>query len=176
MKLTNIALMGAVAWSLGGCATVINGTSQDYQVWSEPNGAGVSLSNGASCTTPCELSMKRRDDYRADIEMEGYQPTSVLIQSRTGGAMAGNLLLGGIVGGVVDASNGSTNHLFPRPLNVKLAAVGSDEEAVLMDEDGEVISSVAVHNAQLAEDLRETLGPGTVNEVPLADLPENDED
>lgn len=176
MKFKNVALVGVAALSLGGCATVINGTSQDYQIWSEPNGAEVTLSNGSACTAPCEISLKRRDDYRADISLDGYQSTSVLIQSRTGGAMAGNILLGGVVGGVVDASNGSTNHLYPRPLHVQLVPEGEVGEAMLLDDDGEILSSVSVHNAELAEDLRETLGPGMVDDVPLADLPDSDED
>ena len=142
---------------LGVCATVINGTSQDMQVASEPSGAAVSFTGGVECKAPCELSLKRKDDYRADFVLDGYKSEYVYVQSRTGGAAAGNILLGGLIGGVVDASNGASNSLFPRPLHVRLAANGSTDEAVLLGKEGEIVSTVAAHNDKVREDVEGSL-------------------
>ena len=62
-KLAALAALSSVA--LSGCATVINGTSQDYKVKTDPSGATVKFTNGSTCVSPCEISLKRRHDTRA---------------------------------------------------------------------------------------------------------------
>ena len=155
--IANAALVAAASLALGGCATVINGTSQDVKFQSDPGGAQVKLTGGQSCTTPCEVSLKRRHDLRADFSKSGYKPAYVLIQSRTGGAMAGNLLLGGIIGGAVDAANGASNHLDPSPVNLKLAAEGTADEAMLIGNKGKTESLLA-HNDKVRVDVAKTIG------------------
>ena len=145
--------------TLGGCATVLNGTNVDYAAESKPEGATVKFSNGASCTTPCKLEPRRKDDLRADITLEGYKPTYVLIQSKLGGSAFGNILLGGGVGAIVDGSNGASNRLYPRPLIVKLAPIGSSEEAMLLDKDGKEVTSVKAHNDTVRVDVAKSIGP-----------------
>jgi hypothetical protein len=113
------------------------------------------LLTGQNCVTPCAFSMRRGDDSRVDITMPGYQPVMVYLQSRLGGSTFGNILLGGGIGAVVDGSNGASNHLYPNPVYVRLVPVGSTAEAVLLNRDGEVISTVAVYNAAVQEDVLE---------------------
>lgn len=143
---------------LGGCATVMNGTKVDYAAETVPDQALVRYSNGATCTTPCVLEMRRKDDLRADITREGFNPTYVLIQSKLGGGSFGNILLGGGVGAVVDGSNGASNRLYPRPLIVRLSPVGSTDGAVLLDEDGNVVKTVKEHNDSVRVDVAKTVG------------------
>lgn len=159
MKLVTGLAAVAAGLMLTGCATVMNGTKVDYETKSQPDGAAVTFSNGATCTTPCKLDLRRKDDIRADISLAGYKPTYVLIQSKLGGASFGNLILGGGVGAIVDGSNGSSNRLYPRPLIVRLAPVGSNEEAVLLDKDGNVVSTVKEHNDKVRVDVAKTIGP-----------------
>ena len=145
-----IVAMGA---NLGGCATVLNGTSQPVEFMSDPSGATVKLVNGQTCTTPCQYSMRRGNDSMVTYSMAGYEPAEVYIQSRTGAGVAGNILAGGIIGGVVDASNGAANHLYPDPVYVRLAPAGSATPAVLLDKNGKVISTVAQYNARVSADV-----------------------
>lgn len=152
------ALAAAVSLALSGCATVINGTSQDVQIASEPSGATAKLTNGTTCTTPCEVNLKRRHDLRVDLTKDGYKPVYVLVQSRTGGAAAGNILLGGLIGGVVDGANGATNHLEPNPVSVKLVPVGTEGLEVLLDKKGKEVSSVQAHNDKVRADVAKTIG------------------
>ena len=151
------ALVAVASLVLGGCATVINGTSQDVKFQSDPGGATVKLTGGLGCSTPCEISLKRRTDLRADFAKPGFKPAHVLIQSRTGGAMVGNLLLGGFIGGAVDASNGASNHLVPNPVNVQLAREGTTEEPMLIGEKGAKLA-VADHNDKVRADVAKTIG------------------
>ncbi len=140
---------------LGGCATVLNGTSQDLAFNSQPDGAVVALNTGENCTTPCTINMKRGDDAEVRINKPGYQPVSVYIQSRLGGSTFGNIILGGGIGAVVDGSNGASNRLHPNPVYVRLVPNGSSGEPVLLNADGEEIGTVAAHNAEVGEDVRQ---------------------
>jgi len=74
------------------------------------------------------LRLKRKDDFVVTATMDGYQPAEAEVHSRMraggGTALAGNAIFGGIVGGVVDASNGSLNDLRPNPLHITMIPVG----------------------------------------------------
>lgn len=153
-KILIAGLMAATSLGLGGCATVLNGTSQPVEFDSNPTGATIVTGTNLSCTTPCGYSLKRGDDTMVTFTKDGYQPVSVFIQSRTGGGVVGNVLAGGIIGGVVDASNGASNHLYPDPVRVSMVPVGQNGEAMLLDKKGEVISSVAEYNASVETDVR----------------------
>lgn len=156
-RVVHAALAGAMIIGLSGCATVMNGTSQPVEFQSDPDGARVELINGLSCQTPCRYEMKRGNDSRATFTREGYQTVSVFIQSRTGGSAFGNILAGGIIGGVVDGTNGASNHLYPDPVYVRMVPNGSTEKPLLLDQKGVVISTVDEYNAKVATDVIEGL-------------------
>ncbi len=122
MKCT--AFLAALA-VLGGCATITRGTSQQFTVESTPPGASVSTSNGFQCAaTPCTFRMPRKDGFQVHVELEGYAPADAAVtsgMSSGGGAgMAGNVLIGGLIGIGVDATSGALNDLNPNPLHVTL--------------------------------------------------------
>ena len=172
-----IAAFAAVsAIGLSGCATVVNGPNLDYVVDTTPDGAAVTFLDGRTCVTPCELVMPRKDSSRVDIVREGYEPTYVLLWSKSGASTFGNILLGGGIGAAVDAGNGSNRFLSPRPLIVRLAPLGSGEEAVLLDKKGEVIMTVAEHNAEAYEKVAKQIGdaageaPASVTAAAEADV------
>lgn len=124
MRIGMIGGVLAVSVLLAGCATVTRGTRQTFKIESTPTEAKVELSNGETCVTPCVLKLKRRPGFTATFTKEGYVTQTVKVDSEIhgGGAVAGagNLLLGGVVGGIVDGTNGSMNNLTPNPLQVTL--------------------------------------------------------
>ncbi len=156
-KIVSAAALAAASFGVSGCATVMNGTSQPVAFKSDPDGAVVKLVSGQSCTTPCQYELKRGKDSMVTYSKDGYQPVNVYIQSRTGGATFGNIIAGGVIGGVIDGSNGASNHLYPDPVYVRLVADGSSEEPVLLDKKGAVISTVAQYNAKVEADVLEGL-------------------
>lgn len=164
MKANQFVAAAFAAVLLSGCATVINGTSQDIKFDSNAKQTTVKISTGITCVAPCKLDMKRRRDFRVDFAAPGYRSAYVLVQSRTGGAVAGNVLLGGLIGGVVDGANGSTNHLYPNPVNVRLIKDGAAGEPELLTKKGKVIATIAAHNDKVRGDLNESLGKDLVGE------------
>lgn len=124
--------LACAALSLSACATVTRGTSQQFTVNSTPPGAHVTTSNGFECAaTPCTFRMSRKDAFRATVSMPGYVTQEHAIESKmaSNGAagMAGNVLVGGLIGVAVDATSGAMNDLTPNPLTVTLLT--SDEKA-----------------------------------------------
>ena len=120
----------ALCASLGACATVTRGTTTDFKVSSTPPGASVSTSTGFSCSpTPCTIrKVPRKTGFDATVTLAGYQPQTVHVASKVSGGggagFAGNVVAGGVIGMVIDGSDGSMNDLTPNPLAVTLTPVG----------------------------------------------------
>ncbi len=76
--------------------------------------------------------MDHRSSFDVTITKAGYKDWQghVLHQFASGGgaAFAGNVLVGGGVGMIVDAATGATQKLVPNPLNVTLEPVGSQSQ------------------------------------------------
>lgn len=118
--------------TLCGCATITRGTRQTWSVETEPSGAAVKTSIGNSCEqTPCTFKLKRNKDFEVTISKAGFRTYhgQVSHDVASGGAagMAGNVLVGGIIGVGVDAASGAMMQLKPNPLKVKLEPEGSAE-------------------------------------------------
>lgn len=126
MKALLIAIPAAL--SLCACATLTRGTTEAFSVQTTPGGAKVTTSLGTMCEpTPCVIpKVSREANFQVTITKPGYKTitTNVTHQTAGGGAaaMAGNVLLGGIIGGAIDANSGATQELVPNPLVVTLEA------------------------------------------------------
>ena|SRR5688572_20388792 len=111
---------------LAACATVTRGTTQAFVVETDPDGAQVMTSSGMSCpSTPCTFArVPRNSEFVVTISKDGYRTTTHTVTHQTAGGgaagMAGNVLVGGLIGVAVDASSGATQDLVPNPLHVTL--------------------------------------------------------
>jgi hypothetical protein len=98
-------------------------------VESEPTGARVTLSNGLTGTTPATFTLRRKGEYVVTIAKDGYETVTVNVTHKIVGAgsagMAGNILLGGIIGAAVDASSGAMYDLVPNPVKVNLVVASA---------------------------------------------------
>ncbi len=123
-KLLVVALLAPLA----ACATITRGTTQAFTVETEPNGATVSTSNGLNCpSTPCTFArVPRESEFTVTISKPGYRTTTHTVTHETAGgggaAMAGNVLVGGLIGAAIDGNNGATQNLVPNPLHVVMEA------------------------------------------------------
>lgn len=118
------ALVGSVA-ILSGCATVTRGSNDVLEIRTTPSGAQVQTSNGFSCSsTPCVLRMPRRSEFVVTLTREGCRSTQVNVTHRTANSgaagVAGNVLVGGLIGLGADAATGASQDLVPNPVDVTL--------------------------------------------------------
>ena len=122
-----VILLGAfiVTTAVSGCATITQGTRSALMVESNPSGASVLTTSGYSCIeTPCVLDVPKKDSFSLTMNKQGCKPKTVNIVSTVGtaggAALAGNIILGGIVGLGVDAATGASKELVPNPVKADL--------------------------------------------------------
>lgn len=159
MDIKKIAIVAMGSFALSGCATVMHGSNQSFIVESDPAGATVKFSNGATCVTPCKIELPRRYDFRTDLTLDGYRPVYVLVRSKAGAATFGNLIAGGLIGAAIDSGNGSNKQLSPNPLKVRLTPVGQTTAEVLLDKKGKETGTVEAHNDKVRIDVAKAIGP-----------------
>lgn len=119
------AILTCAAVSLGACATVTRGSHQAWTVETTPGGATVRTTTGFACdATPCTFKLPRKNEFDVTVTKAGYKPYTAHITNeisgKGGAAMAGNVLVGGLIGVGVDAATGATKDLKPNPLQVTL--------------------------------------------------------
>ena len=114
-----------VAAGMGGCATIVQGTTQTVSVISKPeDGAKCDLKNSQGTwyvTTPGSVNVhKTKTDLNVFCKKEGVGTGSAVVVSKFGGTTFGNVLVGGLVGVTVDAASGA-NFYYDSPIVVTLS-------------------------------------------------------
>jgi hypothetical protein len=121
----------ALAAACGGCASVTRGTTDQVQILSEPVGADVRTSMGQTCITPCTLTFGRKDEFTVTASKPGYHAAEMPVSARAGAAglvgLAGNVLIGGVIGIAVDAASGATLDHYPNPVMLNLVPLRRGE-------------------------------------------------
>jgi hypothetical protein len=120
-----VLYFAAAALLLTGCATITRGTNDTWTVNTSPAGAAVRTSNQFACdSTPCTFKMPRKSQFDVTITKAGYKTWTGKVTNHVSGGggagMAGNVLVGGLIGMGVDASSGAMLDLVPNPLTVTL--------------------------------------------------------
>ncbi len=111
---------------LGGCASVIEGRSQEITINTTPAGANCTLNREGApiamiASTPGSVTIRKtKNDIEVVCELDGYQKTATLDESGTAAAVFGNVLVGGAIGLVIDVSTGAHNK-YDTPLDIALA-------------------------------------------------------
>lgn len=110
-RFVRLAAILCAGSSLAACATVTRGSEDAWVINSEPSGAKVETTNGHQCpATPCAIKMKRKSEFTATVTKPGYKPATVQVTHKTASAgaagVAGNVLVGGVIGLGVDAGTG----------------------------------------------------------------------
>ena len=96
-----------------GCATMIRGTEEPLSITSDPDGATAKVSDGQSCKTPCQVTLKRNQSVLVKFEKEGCDTETLSVFPTLAGA-------GVILGGLIDYGTGAVYSLQPNPAHVIL--------------------------------------------------------
>ena len=126
MSLLKKAPIGVIAVVLlSGCASIVEGRSQQMTVNTNPNGAScVFMRQGLPVATvePTPNSVyieKNKYDITVECSKDGYQKATYFNHSGTAGATWGNIVLGGLIGWGIDSASGSDNK-YESPMNISL--------------------------------------------------------
>lgn len=116
LRVVTMAAAGLALAGLTGCASIVNGTSQVVSVetlhTSGPvAGAVCKLENDKGVyyvTTPGTVTVHRAyGDMNIKCDKDGFNSGLTNIKSSTKGMVAGNILVGGVIGVGVDAATGA---------------------------------------------------------------------
>jgi hypothetical protein len=115
--MTATAMLAALA---GGCATVTSGKNQMLSFDTDPAGADCTLVQSgidiARLKTPNTISVHRASSpLIVACSKPGYQQTRAMISSTTSAGAWGNLVVGGIIGVMIDQSSGAAFRYYDPP-------------------------------------------------------------
>jgi uncharacterized protein YceK len=120
----NLLIAFALMLALGGCASIIKGTSQSIAIATPPTeGATCTLSSSQGSWVVTSPGVATVDKSKEDIQVRcvkpGWHDGFSNIPSNFEGWAIGNILAGGIIGVGVDAATGAINeypHSFQVPM------------------------------------------------------------
>jgi hypothetical protein len=123
--MNRIITITLIAFLASGCATITRGSKDVLNIETTPQGAQCSLSNGYYCaSTPCSIEMPRKSQGVVTCDKDGYVTGTGNFTNKTAGAgaagMAGNVLVGGLIGAAVDGGTGAMKDLTPNPIQITL--------------------------------------------------------
>jgi hypothetical protein len=121
-----LALATALAMiSLTGCSSIIEGTSQEILINTNPSSADCSLNReGVSIArvnpTPGAATIKKtKYDITVVCNKDGFEEATYINHSGTAGATFGNIVAGGLIGWAVDSASGADNK-YDSPVNLTM--------------------------------------------------------
>lgn len=120
-----IVTLVLAASALSGCGSITRGTTEDVAINSTPIGAKVTTDIGMNCTAPCMLKVPRNKDFTITASADGYKTSTLFVGRKVSGngaaGMAGNVIVGGLIGVIVDSSTGAAMDHTPNPAFINLA-------------------------------------------------------
>jgi hypothetical protein len=108
------------------CGTIMQGTTQEVGISSNPSDARVTINGVSKGNTPMILDLKRKDTHMIKIELEGFETYETSLTRKTSGWVWGNIVFGGIIGLAVDASAGGMYKLTPEQISAELRSSRAD--------------------------------------------------
>jgi len=129
-------LLASMSLSLAatGCASIIEGTSQEIAINTNPGGADCALKRQDQVIarvnpTPGAATIKKtKYDITIYCDKTGYQEATFFDHSGAAGATVGNIILGGGIGWAIDSASGADNK-YESPVNITLVPVQTSSSA-----------------------------------------------
>lgn len=112
MKLRTVVIAASLL-SAAACGTIVHGSNQSIGVNSTPAGANITVDGQSMGTTPATLTLARKNAHTLRLDLAGYAPYEMQLERKMSGWVWGNILFGGVVGVIVDASTGAMYRLSP---------------------------------------------------------------
>ena len=146
-----IITIGIFALVISSCASIVHGSKQMVDFSSQPSGAVITIDGKEYGKTPQAISLRRKGREKGDksakkmynvkITLDGYYPYEMKIKREMDGWFIGNILFGGLIGIIVDSSNGAMYKLTPDQI---IAQMNSNSTGMIDKKDDKVYVSVVM--------------------------------
>jgi hypothetical protein len=110
---------------MASCGTIIHGTTQQIGISSNPSNGSVTINGQQFGNTPMIIHLSRKDSHMIRIELDGYHAYETTLTRSTSGWVWGNIVFGGLIGLVIDASSGGMYILTPDQVTAEMRARSS---------------------------------------------------
>ena len=126
MKKLQLGFALMLAGLLPGCATIIEGSGQSVGIATNPPGASCVVDRkgdrlGMVAPTPGSLRLeKSKNDLTVTCKKDGFESATTSQTPRFVGTTFGNIIIGGVVGVIIDAASGA-NYVYPSEMKLDLA-------------------------------------------------------
>jgi len=142
MKLfRNILLIAGFVLVAQSCGTIIQGTTQQIGISSTPSNAAVTINGRDIGSTPLMVDLKRKDSHIVRISLAGYENYETTLTRKVSGWVWGNIVFGGIIGLVVDASTGGMYKLTPEQIEAQMRS----NQARVTDGENTLYIAITLH-------------------------------
>lgn len=127
---SKVVLSIASVLALLGCASVLDGTSQEIVVNTTPDGSYCKLLRqgqpiGEITKTPGAVTIKKtKYDMTIECEKDGFYKSTFYDKSGVNGSTWGNIILGGGIGWAVDSAAGADNK-YTTPVNIAMVPLST---------------------------------------------------
>ncbi len=105
---------------LSSCATIISGSRQNVEITSEPSSAKVYINEIEIGQTPVQKNLKRNQEYQLILKLDGYKTYETKLEKKFNAWYIGNVLIGGVIGLIIDPITGAMHKLKPEEINGNL--------------------------------------------------------
>ena len=125
MRSCFILALAGVSLSLFGCASILDGTSQEITVNTNPSGASCDIVREGTTiahidkTPGAAMIRKTKADIQIKCDKPGYQEATYQNHSGMTAVSFGNAILGGVIGVAVDSATGADNK-YTSPVNISM--------------------------------------------------------
>jgi hypothetical protein len=158
MKNNSVALaLTLYSMVIIGCATIVEGTTQNISVTSNVDKAEVYINGNRMGFTPWTGLISKKKDTVLLLHKDGYRDESRILTTRVPGIFWGNILLGGLLGSTTDMASGAIYEYSPGSYSVTMETI-----QVTNSEPGEFEKETKIRNFILASyaDIIKGLGRG----------------
>jgi hypothetical protein len=107
----------------GGCASIVNGTTQVVTIDSNVRGAEVAVDGQFVGRTPYTGPIKRGSSTVVRVSTQGYQAKMITLNTEVEPIFWGNIILGGFFGSTTDAGTGAMYKYAPATYELALTSL-----------------------------------------------------
>ena len=120
MRKTIISSSLALTLLASSCATIVSGSKQNVKFSSNPSTATIFIDEVEVGKTPFEIKLARKSEHSVMLKLDGYQTYETKLTKKFNGWYIGNILIGGIIGLIIDPITGAMYNLSPDQVNAQM--------------------------------------------------------
>lgn len=122
MRKTIISTTLVFALLTSSCATIVSGSKQNVKFSSTPAAATIFIDEVEVGKTPFEIKLARKSEHTVMLKLEGYQTYQTKLTKKFNGWYIGNILIGGVIGLIIDPITGAMYNLSPDEVNAQMTS------------------------------------------------------